>query len=372
MHLAQKNRILFAEDNEFNQELVVDLLTEAGFSVVTANNGQEVLQLLQQHAPDFFHLILMDLEMPVMSGDQATLQIRQQPDYNDIPIVALTAHEEPGTKEACLAIGMQDYLMKPVAPEDLNKTMQLWLNQPQNKVPNKLSMATTEFYPQFQNIDTNMGLQSTANNPQLYLQLLRRFATSQRLSLKQIQAKHTTDIDPDFSRLIHTLKGISGTIGAKKVAQLCAEFEISLENACSHHDVDLAKMLTPLALALTDTLNELDAFLLIASPIQTIDSKRNNDKAAPPTLPVQITTITQTTLKALLQENDSVALDFFEENKLAFAQMFEKRRYIALQNAIENYDFELAGSLLNDNETTYINNEFISLTDVDLIRIKPT
>jgi two-component system sensor histidine kinase/response regulator len=350
MHLDQKNRILLAEDNEFNQELVIDLLSEAGFSVTAANNGQEALQLLAQHAPDFFHVILMDLEMPVMDGYQATSTIRQQSIYHPIPIIALTAHEEPATKETCLASGMQDYLIKPFDLDELHACLQKWLNHTQREIAKKPNAATSGSYPQFQHIDTSLGLRSTANNHSLYLQLLQRFATAQRLNLKQIRSQHTTQLDQNFQRLIHTLKGIGATIGASKIATLCTEIEIAADKIADPHDVVLPSLFTALAFELENTLDELDAFLLIAPNAQTAEAKPNPDcmsTSKQDTSQAQKTRDILNTLKKLLQENDSAAVNLFEQQQSLLASTLENQRYIALQNAIENYDFELASRLLD-------------------------
>lgn len=116
-------RILLAEDEAINQLAMRTLLEKAGHLVAIAQNGQEVLDLLRR---DDFDCILMDVQMPVMSGIEATRRIRSSPDLagkRDIPVIALTAHAMSGDREAFLEAGMDDYLAKPVGLDDLVKAL---------------------------------------------------------------------------------------------------------------------------------------------------------------------------------------------------------------------------------------------------------
>jgi len=123
-NLLQGIRILVAEDNHINQQVVKEFLMLSGMDVTVANNGQETIDLLQtQH----FDAILMDVHMPVMGGVEATRRIREQPQYQQLPIIALTAgvtHEE---HDNCLACGMTDFIAKPIDPETLIAILSKWV-----------------------------------------------------------------------------------------------------------------------------------------------------------------------------------------------------------------------------------------------------
>jgi CheY-like chemotaxis protein len=108
-------RVLVGEDNSVNRTLIGRLLHQQGHSVVVADNGKEVLDLLEQQA---FDLILMDVQMPEMDGFEATahIRVRERGSGTHIPIIALTAHAMSGDRERCIAAGMDDYLSKPVRP----------------------------------------------------------------------------------------------------------------------------------------------------------------------------------------------------------------------------------------------------------------
>ncbi|WP_048817758.1 PAS domain-containing hybrid sensor histidine kinase/response regulator [Desulforamulus hydrothermalis] len=120
----QRVRILLAEDNHFNQRLMVQLLA-AEFQVTVAENGLQALQALERNR---FDLILMDMQMPVMDGYEATRQIRSQKKYQDIPIIALTAHAMKGDEEKCLAAGCDGYLAKPVKRDVLLRTIDKFIS----------------------------------------------------------------------------------------------------------------------------------------------------------------------------------------------------------------------------------------------------
>ena len=107
--------ILIAEDNKVNQKLAEMMLKKGGFYVDIASNGQEAVDKVRGH-PNAFDLVLMDIQMPVMDGFQATDAIRKA-GFRNLPIVAMTAHAMKGYREKCMAAGMNGYLTKPIRKE---------------------------------------------------------------------------------------------------------------------------------------------------------------------------------------------------------------------------------------------------------------
>jgi signal transduction histidine kinase/CheY-like chemotaxis protein/HPt (histidine-containing phosphotransfer) domain-containing protein len=120
-------RVLLVEDNEFNQQVAVELLSDKGIVVDVAQHGQQALEMLLQSGPQGYQLVLMDLEMPVLDGQAATLALRQDAAFANLPIVAMTAHALLEMRERCLASGMQDYITKPIDLEQLNQVLARWL-----------------------------------------------------------------------------------------------------------------------------------------------------------------------------------------------------------------------------------------------------
>ena len=117
-------KILLVEDNAINQELAVELLTDAGIDVTVAEDGRKALDVLQRQR---FDGVLMDCQMPVMDGYEATRLLRQQPHLRDIPVIAMTANAMVGDREKVLAAGMNDHIVKPINIDDMFATLARWV-----------------------------------------------------------------------------------------------------------------------------------------------------------------------------------------------------------------------------------------------------
>jgi CheY-like chemotaxis protein len=120
-------RVLLVEDNEINQMVAMELLSEKNIEVEAVENGVRALRLLNEGGT--FDLILMDIQMPEMDGITATLRIRENPMFRNLPIIALTAHALPEDRELSLKSGMNDHLTKPIDPIKLYKTLKLWASR---------------------------------------------------------------------------------------------------------------------------------------------------------------------------------------------------------------------------------------------------
>jgi CheY-like chemotaxis protein len=118
-------RVLLVEDNDLNQELAIELLGNAGIDVVLAQHGQEALDLLARDSR--FDGILMDRQMPVMDGYTATREIRKNPAWKDLPIVAMTANAMTGDREQVIEAGMVDHIAKPLNVAEMFATLAKWL-----------------------------------------------------------------------------------------------------------------------------------------------------------------------------------------------------------------------------------------------------
>ncbi len=118
------SKILIVEDNEINLEIVMELLVTKGITVETAFNGQEALDLLSERK---FDGVLMDCQMPVMDGYEATRKIREQEKFRDLPVIAMTANAMVGDREKVLAVGMNDHIAKPLNPDKMYVTMAKWI-----------------------------------------------------------------------------------------------------------------------------------------------------------------------------------------------------------------------------------------------------
>ena len=123
-------RILLVEDNLFNRELAVDLLSGAGMEVTIAEDGRQALALLERER---FDGVLMDCQMPVMDGYEATRLVRQHPHLRDLPVIAMTANAMVGDREKVLAAGMNDHIVKPINIEEMFSTLARWVRPDQGE-----------------------------------------------------------------------------------------------------------------------------------------------------------------------------------------------------------------------------------------------
>ena len=119
-------RVLLAEDNEFNQQVAAEMLEQAGVVVFLARNGQEALALLRREAID---CVLMDVQMPVMDGYKASREIRADRAFDGLRVIAMTANASNDDRQACLDAGMDDFLTKPIRPEQLYRALGRWIGR---------------------------------------------------------------------------------------------------------------------------------------------------------------------------------------------------------------------------------------------------
>jgi CheY-like chemotaxis protein/HPt (histidine-containing phosphotransfer) domain-containing protein len=209
-------KVLLVEDNQVNQQIAVELMGVQGISVDVASTGRQALDKLAQGGPDYYSLVLMDLEMPTMDGHEATIELRRDARFNHLPIVAMTAHALSEIRERCLREGMQDYITKPVDPEKLYTMLARWLGHampPRVNPPQRGSGAI----PGLTGIDSALGLRHVAGNTVLYLQLLDRFRSSQRGASADIRADFANGRNEEVGKRAHTLRGVAGNIGAREL-----------------------------------------------------------------------------------------------------------------------------------------------------------
>ena len=153
-------RVLLVEDNDLNQKIVSQMLSNYGFEITVANNGLECLRLLQEK---HFDVILMDMQMPVMDGYEATRMIRQYEELQYIPVIAMTAHAMAGDREKCLASGCTSYIAKPFKAEELAREIRkhfqgISTNNPDPDLKSFINELLPEFMAQLEEMVDNLGL----------------------------------------------------------------------------------------------------------------------------------------------------------------------------------------------------------------------
>lgn len=222
--------ILVVEDAEVNRDLLAEILASHGLRVRLAENGLEALSEVAKRMPA---AVLMDCQMPVMDGYEATRKLRQDSRYRSLPVIALTAHALSGDRERCLDAGMNDYLAKPVEVRDLLATLERWLKPRQALAGQGQAVAASFTLPQLPGVDQEAGLRRVNHKVELYVQLLRKFRETHLASFESEFRRAVQANDwPRAVRLAHTLKGTSRTLGVMGLGDLAQV----LEAACREGD----------------------------------------------------------------------------------------------------------------------------------------
>jgi signal transduction histidine kinase/DNA-binding response OmpR family regulator len=168
-------RVLLVEDNRFNREVAIDMLQGMRLEVDYARNGREGVERLQKGIP--YDLVLMDIQMPVMDGIEATRLLRADPRFAQLPIIAMTAHAMVEDRGKSLAAGMNDHITKPVNPQQLAATLQRWLGQGEEQSAVAPSAPPQPAGDEAMVLDLGIALQFADGDEKKMHERLRNFAT---------------------------------------------------------------------------------------------------------------------------------------------------------------------------------------------------
>jgi two-component system, sensor histidine kinase and response regulator len=295
----QGARVLLVEDNELNQQVALELLGAAGVQVAVAQHGEEGVQRVQEATYD---LVLMDVQMPVMDGLEATRRIRALPGFGTLPILAMTANAMTGDRERSLAAGMNDHVTKPIDPDELFDVLRRWLPNQSARVVSPPA-AVTDSAPWLHAIaglDAADGLRRVLGRREAYVGLLRRFAVGQARAFSEIRAALAEGRRADAERYAHTLKGVAGSIGARQLQREAGDVEAALHRGITLPDLEI--QLAPAE----QTLDALAATLLAALP-REVD-------VAPPAMTVDRKALQAAVarLEELLSQDAVEAIDVFD------------------------------------------------------------
>ena len=239
LHSLKNIKVLLVEDNEINQEVAIAMLKKIEADVIVANNGKEAVATFLS-GRDYFDIILMDLQMPIMNGYEAAAVIREHD--KEIPIIALTAAAMVEDKEKALKAGMNDHLSKPINSNEIVKTIAKWCKISAPIEDEKMQISQNNDA----DLDIEYALYIVNSNKELLNKILSGFLLELEGEFDAIPMLLANN-DPAAAPLIHSLKGVSGNVGAKRVESISKALEAehkkngvisneSIKNLCSAID----------------------------------------------------------------------------------------------------------------------------------------
>ena len=328
-------RILLAEDNEVNQQIAVELMESQGIIVTVTSNGQEAVEAILQYDQDIpFDMILMDLQMPKMDGFEATTAIRKRNSH--FPIIAMTARAMAEERELCLTSGMNDHVVKPIDPHVLFTTIYRWMPTERKRTPlqeggysRAIEKSKKPMLPHIPGLDFAAGMRRLANHTPVYNQLLQKYITGQKNAVTNMQNALKNNDLIAVEKIAHVLKGVSGNIGALHIASATAAVEQAIRGNRPAAEIDL--LLDELQLSLYGLINSIDNYL------QAITS------LSPPSQGAQeANTESLITLKKLLMDSDSEAVNYFDQIKGDVAAVFPPDDFRQIERFMLNFEFDRA------------------------------
>ncbi len=322
-------RVLLVEDNELNREVASDILRDAGLQVDVAVNGQQAVDKVRDRDYD---IVLMDMQMPVMDGLEATRQIRQLPGRDCLPIMAMTANSSDADRQACFAAGMNDHVAKPIEPELLFLSLQRWLRARAPAMHPAAPAAHLMALPQIEGLDTAQGLRRVLGRPDRYLSMLHRFLEGQADAIDRYAAAVSANELETAQRVAHTLKTVAGNIGATALQQTAAELEQASQPAAAA--AERTALMPRCAAQLQALLEELRRQL---PAVQTEGAAAHVDQG--------VAGEVLRRLDGLLADDDMEAVELHRQHETLLRTALGAR-HDALAQALRQYDFETALQIL--------------------------
>ena len=332
-------RVLLVEDNEINQEVAIGQLEEAEVFVDLAENGAEAVRMVRENDYD---VVLMDMQMPVMDGIEATRILRANPRFETLPIIAMTANALVSDREMCLEAGMNDHIAKPIDPDQLFGVLLRWIRRPDGDgagvrewiearpaaTPTAASVAPMAEGPlEIDGIDVKSALKRTGGNRKRYETLLRRFAHQQATTLEDIRKALSMGDAATAERAAHSLKGAAGTLGVSLLSEAAARAETAIKTG---QGIDTA--LTSLSIDLTAALGAIRTAL--PDEAATNGGGLSRDPAA------VVEPLTQ--LKRLLETDDGEAADFMIDARSQLAGVLTPTEIETLSELVGDFNFNSA------------------------------
>jgi CheY-like chemotaxis protein len=285
----------------------------------------------------------MDMQMPVMDGIAATKAIRSDPRFRTLPIIAMTANATNVDREMCREAGMNDHVTKPIDPDAMFTTVMKWtkprraqLSEPSAQKVEALSSQNPSDLPEIEGIDIKDGLSRVGGNVQLYRGLLVKFAAKHNDAGLQVTAALDRRDHEVAQRIAHTIKGVAGNIGIKRV-HAAAE---RLEKAIRENNSTIPNLLQDFTSALRTQIDAIEQALPPPTPMPKSESNKSFDPIA--------ASYGIRQLRSQLEASGGDSEETFRTVQSVLTGQVDKARLDALGADISDFDFAGALSKLDD------------------------
>jgi len=339
-------RLLLVEDNLINQQVACELLISQGADVEIAGNGQEGVTAVANAVPGF-DAVLMDIQMPVMDGYAATRAIRTDLGLSELPVIAMTANAMASDRAACLDAGMNDHVGKPFDLPHLIETLLRCCGRsdggtaPASTASVKLTPVPPDAgpLPAVNSVDVEAALERMAGNHDLYGRILKTYLADIALQPDQLDQLMQSGDRHAAVRQLHTLKGLSATVGASYMSAVARKLEVQLKNAGDGFAPE--NMCRLFRQAVTSTME------VMHQVVTGLSTTPQSDEQTPPADPTAVTTASPLDplalvsdlkeLQSLLQNSDMAALSVHA--RLHQHPMTDNNAFKALDDAVNAFDF---------------------------------
>ena len=257
-------RILLVEDNAINQQVARELMEQAGLWVEVAVNGKEALRMLRAAN---FDCVLMDLQMPVMDGYSATRVIREEYGLTQLPVLALTANVMDEDRARARQVGMNEHIPKPLVAKQLYAALLRWIPPGERTLPGRSageSDGAEEALPTtLSGIDLPGALMRVGGNRRLLHKLLVDLVSDHAGDLEHLQRALDSGDTRAAQRIVHTLKGVAGAIGAAALQRAAGAVEAALRYG---HTAEIPPAMQAFQVSFTPLLDGLERWVATQSP----------------------------------------------------------------------------------------------------------